>query len=137
MLAERVCVRVGRETETAIQWSENAFSLQNSAMIAQGDPYEGAAAGNSFREEAAWEPYDEHPVFQPAPELSANLNIPEQAHDAEYRQDDEAYDVEDQPCFVGEYQIELPPHVRHRSLALVMVDNQPCACGHGRHIQLP
>jgi len=59
------------------------------------------------------------PAFGP-PELSANLNIPEQAHDAEYRQDDEAYDVEDQPCaVVEEYQIELP-HVRHCRLALVM-----------------
>jgi hypothetical protein len=48
-------------------------------MIAQGEPYEGAAACNSFREEAAWEPHDEHPGLQPAPELSANLNIPEQA----------------------------------------------------------
>jgi hypothetical protein len=34
--------------------------------------------------------------------LPANLNIPEQAHDDEYSQDDEAYGVEDQPCAVVE-----------------------------------
>ena len=90
-------------------------------LIAQGDPDEGAAAGNSFRKEAASERYDEHPGLRPAPQLPANLNIPEQAHGAECRQDEEAYDVEDQPrAVVEEYQIELPPHVRHRSLALVM-----------------
>ena len=33
----------------------------------------------------------------------------------------QAYDVEDQPCaVVEEYQIETPPHVRRRTLALVM-----------------
>jgi hypothetical protein len=90
-------------------------------LIAQGDPYEGAAAGNSFREEAASERYDEHPGLRPAPQLPANLDLPGQAHDAEYRQDDEAHDVEDQPCaVVEEHQIALPPHVRHRSLAFAM-----------------
>ena len=47
--------------------------------------------------------------------MPVNLKIPEQARDAEYN------DVEDQPSAVAEaYQIELPTHVRHRSLALVM-----------------
>jgi hypothetical protein len=90
-------------------------------LIAQCDPYEGAAAGNSFRQEVPSEPHDAHAGLEPALELPANLNIPGQAHDAEYRQDDEVYDVENQPCaVVEEHQIELPTHVRHRSLALIM-----------------
>ena len=56
-----------------------------------------------------------------APQLPANLNIPEQAQDVEYRQDDEPHDVENEPSAVVEgYQIELPPHIRHRGLAIVM-----------------
>ena len=122
MFTERVCVRVGRETESSTPMKRECDPVAElGQLIAQGDPYEGAAAGNSFREEAASERYDEHPGLRPAPELPANLNIPEQAHDAEYRQDDEAYNVEDQPCaIVEEYQIELPEHARHCSLALVM-----------------
>jgi hypothetical protein len=111
MFTECVASGSGAKQNPAIQWSENAIPLKElGQLIAQGDPYEGAAAGNSFREEAAAERYDEHPGLRPPPQLPANLNIPEQAHEAEYRQDDEAYDVEDQPC-TGR---------RHCSLALVM-----------------
>jgi hypothetical protein len=86
MFTERVCVRVGRETESSTPMERECDPVAElGQLIAQGDPYEGAAAGNSFREEAASERYDEHPGL---------LNIPEQAHDAEYRQDDEAYNVE-------------------------------------------
>ena len=91
-------------------------------LIAQGESYrEGAAAGNSFRKETASERCDEHPDLRHAPPLPTDLNIPEQARDDEDCQDDEAYYVEDQPCaVVEEYQIEIPPHVRRRTLPLVM-----------------
>ena len=91
-------------------------------LIAQGESYrEGAAAGNSFRKETASERCDEHPDLRQAPPLPTDLNIPEHARDDEDCQDDEAYYVEDQPCaVVEEYQIEIPPHVRRRTLPLVM-----------------
>jgi len=91
-------------------------------LIAQGDSYrEGAAAGNSFRKETASRRCDEHPDLRHAPPLPTDLNIPEHARDDEDCQDDEAYYVEDQPCaVVEEYQIEIPPHVRRRTLPLVM-----------------
>ena len=81
---------------------------------------------------------DKHPDVRPGPQLPADPNIPEQARDDEDRQDDKAYDVEDQPrTVVEEYQIETPPHLRRAHLGLSDGDDQPCACGHGRHIRLP
>ena len=122
MFTERMCVGVERETESRNPMERECDPVTElGQLIAQGDPCEGAAAGNSFREEAASEAYDEHSGLLSAPQLPANLNIPEQAQDVEYRQDDEPHDVENEPSAVVEgYQIELPPHVRHRSLAIVM-----------------
>jgi hypothetical protein len=71
MFSERVCVRVGRETESSNPMERECVPVAElGPLIAQGDPYEGAAAGNSFRQEAASEPYDEHPGLRPAPEFA-------------------------------------------------------------------
>ena len=86
-------------------------------LIAQADPYgESAAADNRFRQETASER-----ALPPAPQLPADLNAPEQAHELdEYCHDDEANDVDDQPYAADEeYQTEVP-RVRRRGLALVM-----------------
>ena len=80
-------------------------------LIAQADPYgESAAADNRFRQETASEGHDEPPGLPPAPQLPADLNAPEQAHELdEYRHDDEAYDADNQPCAAHEeYQTEVP-----------------------------
>ena len=91
-------------------------------LIAEADPYgEMAAPDNGFRQETASESHDEAPWLPPAPQLPADLNVPEQAHELdEYRHDDEAYDADNPPyASHEEYQTEVP-RVRRRGLALVM-----------------
>jgi SPOR domain len=91
-------------------------------LIAEADPYgERPAPDNRFRQETASESHDEAPWLPPAPELPADLNVPEQAHEVdEYRQDDEAYDADNPPYFSHEdYQTEVP-RVRRRGLALMI-----------------
>jgi hypothetical protein len=91
-------------------------------LIAEADPYgESAAAGNSFRKETASARHDEPPGSPPAPQLPADTNAPEQAHELdEYGHDDRAYDVDDRPYTADEeYQTEVP-RVRRRSLTLVI-----------------
>jgi len=91
-------------------------------LIAQAHPRgDGAPADNRFREETATDGYDEPPGLPLAPQLSADLNAPEQAYERdEHRHDDQAYDVDDQLRAADrEYQNE-GPHVRQRSRALVM-----------------
>jgi hypothetical protein len=91
-------------------------------LIAEADPYgESAAAGNSFRKETASARHDEPPGSPPPPQLPADTNAPEQAHELdEYGHDDRAYDVDDRPYTADEeYQTEVP-RVRRRSLTLVM-----------------
>jgi hypothetical protein len=80
-------------------------------LIAEADPYgERAAPDNGFRQETASEHHDEAPWLPPAPQLPADLNVPEQAHELdEYRHDDEAYDGDDPPYASHEdYQTEVP-----------------------------
>ena len=64
---------------------------------------------------------NEPPRLPPAPQLPADLNGPEQAFELdEHLHDDEAYDVDDQPCAADEvYQNEVP-RVPRRSLTLVI-----------------
>jgi SPOR domain len=91
-------------------------------LIAEADPYgERPAPDNRFRHETASESHDEAPWLPPAPQLPADLNVPEQAHEVdEYRQDDEAYDADNPPYFSHEdYQTEVP-RVRRRGLALMI-----------------
>ena len=91
-------------------------------LIAEADPYgERAAPDNRFRQETASESHDEAPWLPPAPQLPADLNVPEQAHMlGEYRHDDEAYDADNPPYASHEdYQTEAPP-VRRRGLALMI-----------------
>jgi SPOR domain len=91
-------------------------------LIAEADPYgESAAAGNSFRKETASARHDEPPGSPPAPQLPADTNAPEQAHELdEYGHDDRAYDVDDRPYTADEeYQTEVP-RVRRRSLTLMI-----------------
>ena len=77
-------------------------------LIAEADPYgERAAPDNGFRQETASESHEEASGLPPAPQLSADLNVPEQAHELdEYRHDDEAYDADN------------PPHAPTRSIRL-------------------
>ena len=65
--------------------------------------------------------HDEPPGLPPAPQLPADLNSPEQAHELdEYGHDDEAYDADNPPYASHEdYQTEVP-RVRRRSLALMI-----------------
>ena len=91
-------------------------------LIAEADPYrERAAPDNRFRQETASESHDEAPWLPPAPQLPADLNVPEQAHMlGEYRHDDEAYDADNPPYASHEdYQTEVP-RVRRRGLALMI-----------------
>jgi hypothetical protein len=91
-------------------------------LIDQSDSYgESAAADNGFHHETASQRHDELPGFPRAPQLSAELNAPEQAHELYgYGHDSRAYYVDDQAYVADkEYQTEVP-HVRQRSLALVM-----------------
>src|SRR6516162_10184888 len=91
-------------------------------LIAEADPYgERAAPDNRFRQETASEGHDEAPGVPPAPQLPAELNVPEQAHVlGEYRHDDEAYDADNPPYASHEdYQTEVP-RVRRRGLALTI-----------------
>src|SRR5262249_58670581 len=92
-------------------------------LIAQADPPgERAAADNRFRKETASEGYDEPPGLPPAPRpCPTDLNAPKRAYRLdEYRYDNEAYEVDDQPCAGHEeYQTEVP-RVRWRSLVSVM-----------------
>jgi hypothetical protein len=91
-------------------------------LIAEADPYgERAAPGSRFRQETASESHNEAPWLPPAPQLPADLNVPEQAHVlGEYRHDDEAYDADDPPCASDEdYQTEVS-RVRRRGLALMI-----------------
>jgi SPOR domain len=89
-------------------------------LIAEADPYgQRAAPDNRFRQETA--SHDEAPWLPPAPQLPADLNVPEQAHELdEYRHDDEAYDADNPPyASHEEYQTEVP-RVRRRGLALTI-----------------
>jgi hypothetical protein len=91
-------------------------------LTAQADAYgRSAAIHNRFRQETASEGYDEAPWLPPAPQLPADLNLPEQAHElVEYRHDAAAYDADNPPYASDEeYQTDVP-RVRRRSLALVM-----------------
>jgi hypothetical protein len=90
-------------------------------LIAQAHPHgDGAPADNRFREETATDGYDEPPGLPLAPQLSADLNAPEQAYERDEHRHDDAYDVDD-PLRAAdrEYQNE-GPHVRGRRRALVM-----------------
>ena len=91
-------------------------------LIAEADPYrERAAPDNRFRQETASESHDEAPWLPPAPQLPADLNVPEQAHMlGEYRHDDEVYDADNPPYASHEdYQTEVP-RVRRRGLGLMI-----------------
>ena len=91
-------------------------------LIAQADAYGGSAATDyRFRQETASEGYHEPPGLPPALQLPADVNVAVQVHELdEYRHDDEAYDVDDEPCAAHEeYQIGVPG-VRPRRLALLM-----------------
>jgi SPOR domain len=90
-------------------------------LIAEADPYgERAAPDNRFRQQTASESHGEAPWLPPAPQLPADLNVPEQAHVlGEYRHDDEAY-ADDPPYASHEdYQTEVP-RVRRRGVALMI-----------------
>ena len=64
---------------------------------------------------------NEPPRLPPAPQLPADLNGPEQAFELDERlYDDEAYDVDDQPCAADEECQNEVPRVRRGSLTLVM-----------------
>ena len=64
---------------------------------------------------------NEPPRLPPAPQLPADLNGPEQAFELdEHLYDDEAYDVDDQPCAADEECQNEVPRVRRGSLTLVM-----------------
>ena len=86
-------------------------------LIAQADPYgESAAADSRVRQETAPER-----GLPPAPQLPADLNAPEQAHELdECCHDVEANDVDDQPYSADEEYPTEVPRVRPRGLALVM-----------------
>jgi hypothetical protein len=91
-------------------------------LIAEADPYgQRAAPDNRFHQETASESHDEAPWLLPAPQLPADLNVPEQAHVlGEYRHGDEAYDDDNPPYACREdYQTEVP-RVRRRGLALMI-----------------
>ena len=68
-------------------------------LIAQSDTHgESAPADNRFRDETVSDGYDEPPELPPAPQLPVDRNEHEQAFERdEYRPDDQAYDVDDQP----------------------------------------
>ena len=90
-------------------------------LIAQAHPHgDGAPADNRFHEETATDGYDEPPGLPLAPQLSADLNAPEQAYERDEHRHDDAYDVDD-PLRTAdrEYQNE-GPHMRGRRRALVM-----------------
>jgi len=91
-------------------------------LIAEADPYgQRTAPDNRFRQETASESHDEAPWLPKAPQLPADLNVPEQAHGlGECRHDDEAYDADNPPYASHEdYQTEVP-RVRRRGLALMI-----------------
>jgi SPOR domain len=90
-------------------------------LIAQADPYgESTPADNRFR---ASEGYDERPGLPPAPRLPADLNARKQEGEfGEYRDDDRAYAVDNQPCAAHkEYPREAPRARRTRGSVIAVV----------------
>ena len=107
--------------------AENKFRslvAELAQLITQADPFEDRAPTDSrFRGKTAWKGYDEPPGLLLAPQQLADLNAREQAREfGEYRHDDGAYAVDDQPCAAREeYQKEAPRVRRTRGSVITIV----------------
>ena len=107
--------------------AENKFRslvAELAQLITQPDPFEDRAPTDSrFRGKAAWKRYDEPLGLLLAPQQLADLNAREQAREfGEYRHDDGAYAVDDQPCAAREeYQKEAPRVRRTRGSVITIV----------------
>jgi hypothetical protein len=90
-------------------------------LIAQAHPHvDGAPPDNRVREETATDGYDEPTGLPLAPQLSADLNAPEQVYERDEHRHDDAHDVDDQLRAADrEFQNE-GPHARGLGRALVM-----------------
>jgi SPOR domain len=90
-------------------------------LIAQAHPHvDGAPADNRFREETATDGYDEPTGLPLAPQLSADLNAPEQVYERDEHRHDDAYDVDD-PLRAADREFQNEgPHARRLGRALVM-----------------
>jgi SPOR domain len=107
--------------------AENKFRslvAELAQLITQPDPFEDRAPTDSrFRGKTAWKRYDEPLGLLLAPQQLADLNAREQAREfGEYRHDDGAYAVDDQPCAAREeYQKEAPRVRRTRGSVITIV----------------